>query len=75
MTPKEKAKDLYLNFMSSLPTFKYDNPTTIVLVARKCALIAVDEIIATLNKEVYPRFQYDDTFEYWENVKNEINKL
>ena len=67
MSPKEKAKEL---------VDRFNLPSGLMSIERKqCALIAVDEIVATLNKEVYPRFQYDDTFEYWENVKNEIELL
>ena len=73
MTPKEKARQLFDKYNSF--DFNTIVNQTHRRYAKQCALIAVDEIIETLNKEVYPRFQYDDTFEYWENVKNEIESL
>lgn len=75
MTPKEKAESLVAVMYDVDFWDDGDEPIMQHHHAVKCALIAVDEIIATLNKEVYPRFQYDDTFEYWENVKQEINNL
>jgi len=74
MTPKDKAKELVDKF------------TVVGLQQRnegiQCALIAVDEIITTSdkNKIVYTFFegdcltQYTEDF-YWEKVKEEINKL
>ena len=60
MTPKEKSIELFDKFDSIL--FKeYDN-----LEAKKCALIAVDEI---LNLDYYCGSLY------WQEVKQEIEKL
>ena len=63
MTPKEKAEDLLYQMrcdhMSGILTKKK---------ARRCALIAVDEII----KELERCFIYN---EYWQEVKKEIEAL
>ena len=60
MTPKEKAGDLFYKF--SMENQYYER-------AKQCALIAVDEILNVLN--------VIDNFEmiYWEQVKQEIEKL
>ena len=61
MTPKEKAQDL---------ENKFNLPTGLMSRERKqCALIAVDEIIDI------QRHQADWTLTYWNEVKQEINKL
>ena len=67
MTPKEKAKELVDKFM------EYSDAADEHGFAKQCALIAVDEIMdaidwhgfETPNKEI----------EYWEEVKQEIQKL
>ena len=65
MTPKEKAKQLVDKM--SFEVCKTD--------AKQCALIAVDEIINSnphsnpLNTEVY------STMDWWQEVKQEIEKL
>jgi hypothetical protein len=62
MTPKEKAEELYVGY------WYLTNDSRI---AKQCALIAVDEIINVtvgLNGWI-------DGFQYWEEVKQEIEKL
>ena len=68
MTPKEKAKELvdkYTQYVTEINEYEY---------AKKCALIAVDEIL-----EALPPFEYGLEFvakiEFWNNVKQEIKKL
>ena len=73
MTPKEKALDLVDKFFMPIPLthqvltninnipFEYDDWE----VAKKCALIAVDEI---LDKDGYNN-------DYWKKVKQQIKKL
>ena len=70
MTPKEKAKELWNKFFYAQLTegdFTLDGE-----IAYKCALIAIDEIINCtkngLGVTVYSK-------EYWEEVKQEIEKL
>ena len=65
-TPKEKAEELFDKFDSIL--FKeYCN-----LEAKKCALIAVGEIIKALRKDL-PEIGLGKG--YWHSVKQEIDKL
>jgi len=72
MTPKEKAKELVYKFDD---TMEFSTPQRF---AKKCALIAVNEIIELYefhaisdpdNKRVM------DTLNYFDEVKNEIEKL
>ena len=67
MTPKEKAKEL---------VFKYDfylgNEQENIKEAKDCALIAVDEII-NCTKNGLGLTKYSK--EYWQEVKQEIEKL
>jgi hypothetical protein len=66
MTPKEKAIELYNKFYntSSHP----HHVETRQQIAKQCALIAVDEI---LNVIEVPSTEY----KYWQEVKQEIEKL
>ena len=75
MTPKEKAKELYLRHRAIISEIQF--LTGFVLMsqakdlAKKSALIAVDEILNTIE-------QIFETFEerkYWQEVKQEIQKL
>jgi len=61
MTPQEKAKELSMKFDKWGET---DN-------AKKCALIAVDEILKN-NKILFEDVLND---QYWQEVKQEIEKL
>ncbi len=66
MTPKEKALEL---------VDKYDELLTYLeskSKAKKCALIAVEELIIEKNKWENGSF---DTSSYWDYVKQEIDKL
>lgn len=85
MTPKEKANELISKYAIKLPT-KYNNIVDEVkiwdynvILAKQCALIAVNEIIL--------QWEYIDTYlsdlggelnpnlKYWYEVKQEIEKL
>jgi hypothetical protein len=74
MTPKEQAEELVLKYYNlkrrALFTFWKD-----VRYAKKCALIAVNYIIAS-NPHSNP-FNTDvhSTMGYWQEVKQEIEKL
>jgi hypothetical protein len=74
MTPKEKAKELFLKYHNL-----WINGNSIL--AKQCALIAVDEIIQNnksflrTNNELHNDNGLDSDLEYWEEVKNEILKL
>jgi uncharacterized protein YdaT len=67
MTPKEKAIELYNKMYET--GFKPKSALIRTEQAKECALIAVDEIL--LN------FGIEDgwTYEYWQEVKKEIEKL
>lgn len=69
MTPKEKAKELINKFTR----FHTNGVYSVVHkdVAKQFALIAVDELI----EEAYFTDGYYDRQEYWEKVKQEIEKL
>lgn len=77
MTPKEKAKELLINYMSILSTFKYNNPHSIASVAKTSALIAVNEIIYSYPTDPFNTLQPTgiNVLEYWLEVKKEIELL
>jgi len=72
MTPKEKAEELYNRMLpKSGVVFK--------LQAKQCALVAVDEIIAS-NPKIIIKWAFSgikefDSISYWQEVKQEIEKL
>jgi hypothetical protein len=61
MTPQEKAKELVFKFDD---TMEFSTPQRF---AKKCALIAVDELLLLIT--------YQPTIDYWNEVKHEIEKL
>jgi hypothetical protein len=67
MIPKEKAFELVdtYKFVLWSEDTQCGEEILCTVIAKKCALIAVDEII----HEVY------DDLEWWKEVKNEIEKL
>lgn len=64
MTPKEKAAELVDKFVSITLWNGY------VTSAKECAYIAVDEIL-----EVIQNLYFMGTVDYWQEVKEEIEKL
>jgi PHP family Zn ribbon phosphoesterase len=71
MTPKEKAKELTYRFYRIIPL---DKMTIDYNLAKKCALIAVDEIMEQLLKNLSNDISGIHAI-YWEEVKQEIEKL
>jgi len=68
MKPKEKAEELVKKFRLYLGTDAVgEEYFTSDLDAKRCALIAVDEILSIL-------FQHHE-IDYWKEVKQEIEKL
>ena len=68
MTPKEKAEELILKFMSlQEPNYNWFHK----ILGKQCALIAVDEIIEIFNDTNGSDYR----LEYWQEVKQEIEKL
>ena len=86
MTTKEKAKELVERFKPYNQEYQegtdgfYEDDLE---GAKQCALICVDEIleldVAWYDEKLikdYPRtYTADQSFEYWQEVKNEIEKL
>jgi hypothetical protein len=65
MTPREKALELVVK----MSTHDRDvHPHFTHYIAKQCALIAVDEVIGYGYKPEFP-------YKYWEEVKQEIEKL
>ena len=66
MTPKEKATDLVDKFSNEVLIDNYE--------AKRCALIAVDEI---LDVDCFDMSEehFDNHIEYWQQVKQEIEAL
>ena len=62
MTPKLKAKELVDKFQFILTEKQF---------GKQCALIAVDEIIQEMNSVMLP----NPFKQYWQEVKQEIEKL
>ncbi len=66
MTPKEKARELVNRFTKEAENFEdgtcwnYD---------KQCALVCIDTILKG------SRLYYIEDYTYWEEVKQEINKL
>ena len=80
MTPKEKAEELVLRYL------RIDNNTKEWFnshIAKQCALIAVDEIIKVCpyirhkNWETLEQLNAENIYfvEFWQEVKQEIEKL
>jgi hypothetical protein len=66
MTPKEKAKELFDKYYTEV----LDRDGTSAMngfEAKQCALIAVDELLLLIT--------YQPTIDYWNEVKQEIEKL
>jgi phage terminase large subunit len=83
MTPQDKAKELLDKYCFAIKTDVTDSGYfTNIVYAKECAIIAVDEIIAisSLTKIVYTESTNNSISEYtehyyWQQVKEEINKL
>ncbi len=60
MKPEDKARELILIYYSLIPM-------NTISFAKKCALIAVDEILNVIHTNIEDK--------YWQEVKQEIKKL
>jgi len=80
MTAKEKAKDLVSKMYVEYKPSEDDASGVYVFymnleIAKRCALIAVDEIISS-NPHSNPfNTNVESTMEYWQQVKQEIQNL
>lgn len=72
MTPKEKAQELFEMFRSEIISFLSDNMKDEN--AKRCALIAVDEMIQFANK-MDGGFSFKDEIIFLQEVKQEIENL
>lgn len=78
MTPKEKAEEIFNKYW--LVESNVDSaPYTDKSMAKNCSLIAIDEIIQTLNMDIRDLDVVGnvllDLIKYWQQVKQEIEKL
>jgi hypothetical protein len=73
MTPKEKAEEL-LSHYNSILIDEISNGGARGYASYKCALIAVDEILED-NVDDMSEELFDMRIEYWQSVKQEIEKL
>ena len=73
MTPKEKAIELYEKFYYQLPSTLADKVQDCA--AQECALIVVDEVLKQQPYDVYTIEQCGNVNKYWQEVKQEIEKL
>jgi hypothetical protein len=78
MTPKEKANALIKKMLSKSPNIQDGVSIIDTIQAKLCAIIAIDEIIQELeylkhtedcNEDVF------DSYQYYEKVKLELEKL
>jgi hypothetical protein len=69
MTPKEKARELVEAMAFSCRECDYEAK------AKQCALITVDEILDLKHIVTLRRNMHEMELEYWDEVKQEIEKL
>ncbi len=79
ISPKEKAQELITKFSPLVTTWDCywntpRNEDDVVVDAKKCALIAVDEIIKETKLHDKTIYQHGRTA-YWQEVKQEIEKI
>ena len=67
MTPKEKAIELVEKF--AIITDDYHRPS------KQCALIAVENFVYFIESHNNEWFGWNKDLQYWQEVKQEINKL
>jgi hypothetical protein len=69
MTPKEKAEELFNKMLDK--AYEVDCLGGEYMVAKRCALIAVDEILNV----IIGSYDYELEKQYWQEVKQEIERL
>lgn len=72
MTSKEKAEDLFNKMLHEIEWNA--QPSTVKGVAKQCALIAVDEVFSVITVVPYG-ITYLSLVDYWQEVKEEIEKI
>lgn len=75
MTPKEKAEELFNKYCYAIRYNEKDSEYwTNIIYAKNCALIAID--LRLDGDFIFTSIEYgEDSLEYWQEVKKEINKL
>lgn len=71
MTPKEKAEEL-MNKYKDLSIVTTYNGNDYNIVAKRCALILVDEIIKAIDNSVMDYQKCVEKIKYWVEVKKEL---
>lgn len=70
MTSKQKAKKLVFNFAYAIRDSEdKEGFFTNIKKAKQCALILVNEILNTIGDKIFSEY------EYWQEVKKELDKL
>ena len=78
MTPKEKAMELvdkYRTYIRKADSYNYLLSDDEIYLAKQCALIAVDEILNTLNGMKLIFSDRELVLRFWREVKQELEKL
>ena len=73
MTPKEQAQELFDNYYIVCQEFTEEIQCSIQ--AKQCALIAVDLTLEFADSSELSCYEYRNTIEYLQQVKQEIEKL
>lgn len=77
-TAKEKAKELIEKFIPHTRVFhEVLGWEDYIDSAKQCAMVAVDEILIEIRKiyDIYTEVNIISKYQYWQEVKKEINKL
>ena len=75
MTPKEKAKELIDKFRFGKPVQYLGREADEIDFSKECALIAVDYVFGIINFFLEQEGADFGSTEYWQQVKQEIEKL
>lgn len=79
MTPQEKAKDIFVKMLESIPDYLIKDNTDAASISKIHALIAVDEILKSgpTKPGSYITIYQDEreAHDFWQQVKTEIEKL
>jgi len=74
MTPKEKAKELFMDMKYHIPYVHDPTEPSEDKIAKECALIAVEKILFS-NNTIFETNIPHECWKYWIEVKQEIEKL
>lgn len=77
MTPKEKAEDLVHQYRLILlqSDSELSHEINLTIYAKQCALIAVNQVIKEYKIFLQSAPSFDIDYIYWQEVKQEIEKL